>query len=151
MATFDEMDRRLAAYSGRLEGELRNAMTAGLLILEADQRRHVAQDTRQLMGSISHQVHGMGLALTGEVGPTKRYGLFVERGRRPGRYPPIAAIAGWARRHGIPPFLVARAIARKGTRAQPFVQPSLDRNRDRITRLFERAGFRVTLFLAGRA
>lgn len=151
MATFEEMDRRLQQYPQRLASELRSAMTASLLLLEADQRRNVAQDTRQLMGSISHQIQGNGLALVGSVGPSKAYGLFVERGRRPGKYPPIAAIAGWARRHGIPPFLVARAIARRGTRAQPFVAPSLDRNRGRIQALFDRVGVRMTAYLAGHA
>lgn len=151
MATFEQMEARLTAYPQRLEGEFRRAMETGLLILEADQRRHVAQDTRQLMGSISHQITGSGTSLTGSVGPSKAYGLFVERGRRPGKYPPIDAIRGWARRHGVPPFLVARAIARKGTRAQPFVEPSIERNRDRIIALFARAGYQVTLFLAGKS
>ena len=43
-----------------------------------------------------------------------KYGIFVERGTRP-HWPPLAAIRDWALRHGIPPFLVARAIARHGT------------------------------------
>ena len=44
----------------------------------------------------------------------RKYALYVERGTRP-HWPPIAAITGWAERHGIPPFLVARAIAKHGT------------------------------------
>jgi hypothetical protein len=151
VATFEDMDRRLQQYPQRLEGELRRAMDASLLLLETDMRRHVPQDTRQLMGSINHQVAGSGLNITGTVGPSLAYGAFVERGRRPGKYPPIAAISGWAKRHGISPFLVARAIARRGTRPQPFVAPSIQRNRGRIVTLFERAGARVTVFLAGRA
>jgi hypothetical protein len=43
-----------------------------------------------------------------------KYAIFVERGTRP-HWPPMDAIRGWAERHGIPPFLVARAIARHGT------------------------------------
>jgi hypothetical protein len=43
-----------------------------------------------------------------------KYAIFVERGTRP-HWPPIDAIREWAERHGIPPFLVARAIARHGT------------------------------------
>ncbi len=50
----------------------------------------------------------------GVEGDAKKYAIFVERGTRP-HWPPIAAIAGWARRHGIAPFLVARAIAEHGT------------------------------------
>jgi hypothetical protein len=149
VTTFDEMDARLRAYPQRLEGELRRAMDTSLLLLEIDMRRLVPKDTRQLTGSINHQVEGSGTNLVGRVGPSLAYALFVERGRRPGRYPPIAAIQGWARRHGIPPFLLARKIARRGTRPQPFVAPSIERNLPRITALFERVGVRMTEFLAG--
>jgi len=41
--------------------------------------------------------------------------LFRIVGRAPGTPPPIAAVAPWARRKGISPFLVARAIGRRGT------------------------------------
>ena len=146
---FDQQQQRLAQYPQRAAQELRTAMTTGLLLLEADQRSHVAQDTRVLMNSITHTIEGSGTSLTGRVGPGARYGLFVERGRRPGRYPPMAAIAGWARRHGIPPFLVARAIARRGTRAQPFVAPSLQRNHAALERIFARVGARLVASLRG--
>jgi hypothetical protein len=147
---FDEMGRRLEQYPRRTTDELRSTMQAGLLLLEADQRRHVAQDTRRLLGSITNRIEGSGQVLTGRVGPTTRYAFWVEYGRRPGRYPPLAAIAGWARRHGVHPFVVARAIARRGTRPQPFVGPSLERNRVTLERMFARVGARVTAFLAGR-
>lgn len=41
--------------------------------------------------------------------------LFRERGRGPGRQPPIAAIAPWARRKGLNPYVVARSIGKRGT------------------------------------
>lgn len=148
MTTFEQMDVRLRAYPRQMEAETRQALQTSLLILEADQRRNVAQDTRRLMGSITHEIQGSGAVLTGRVGPTVGYGIVVERGRRPGKYPPIAAIQGWARRHGIPPFLVARKIARRGTRPQPFVQPSLERNRQRINEIFRRVGVRMVARLA---
>jgi hypothetical protein len=148
VATFEQMDVRLRAYPRQMEAETRKALEASLLILEADQRRNVAQDTRRLMGSITREIQGTGAVLTGRVGPTVGYGIVVERGRRPGKYPPIAAIQGWARRHGIPPFLLARAIARRGTRPQPFVGPSLDRNRERINVLFRQVGVRMIARLA---
>ena len=42
------------------------------------------------------------------------YAKYVEKGTRP-HWPPISAVSRWARLHGIPPFLVARSIARYGT------------------------------------
>lgn len=44
-----------------------------------------------------------------------KHAIFVEKDTRP-HWPPIAAIAPWARRHGIEPFLVARAISIHGTK-----------------------------------
>lgn len=43
-----------------------------------------------------------------------KYATYVEHGTRP-HFPPIAALQGWADRHGIPVWAVARKIAREGT------------------------------------
>lgn len=51
------------------------------------------------------------------------YAADVEFGTRP-HWPPISALQGWAQRHGIPAFLVARAISRRGTKARPFLMPA---------------------------
>lgn len=145
---FDQFGRRLERYPQVLDQEMRRAMNASLTLLEADQRRHVPMDTRALMGSITSTIEGTGAVLTGRAGPTRRYGLFVEKGTRP-HWAPISALAGWARRHGVSPFAVQRAIRRRGTRAQPFIGPSLPRQRPAIERIFGRIGVRVTGFLAG--
>ena len=57
--------------------------------------------------------------LRGELTNTANYAIFVAKGTKP-HWPPIKAIEKWANRKGIPPFLVARAIATKGTKANPF-------------------------------
>jgi len=123
------------------------AMTRSLLLVEADARRNVRQDNRQLMNSITHRQRMAGDALVGEVGPSVRYGLYVEKGSRP-HWPPRAPLEGWARRHGVSVFVVQRAIARRGTRARPFLLPAYEKNRDTIVRLFAAAGARITATLA---
>jgi HK97 gp10 family phage protein len=128
--------------------EMRAAMTEATLTVESTARSLAPRDTGRLQGSISSRITGSGTALTGEIGPSVRYGLYVERGTRP-HWPPVAAVSGWARRHGINPFLVARSIARKGTRAQPFMGPALDRNRARIIEIFARVGARVFARIVG--
>jgi hypothetical protein len=142
-----ELERALARSPELLAAEQARAMTASLLLVEADARRTVAHDTRALMNSITHRQRMAGNTLVGEVGPSLRYGVVVERGRRPMRkQPPRLALRGWARRHGIPDsalFLIARKIGRLGTRAQPFLVPALERNAERIERLFAAAGARV--------
>ena len=55
-------------------------------------------------------------------------GSSVEEGRRPGgRPPPPQTLVGWIRRHGldVSPFVLARAIGRRGIPAKPFMAPAL--------------------------
>lgn len=67
------------------------------------------------------------------------YPVFVHEGTRP-HWPPIEAIRPWAERHGIPPFVLARSIAEKGTRANPWLERTLNmigprlRNLGRLSR-----------------
>lgn len=56
---------------------------------------------------------------------TADHAIPVHEGRRPGSFPPIDAVEDWARRHGIPPFLVARSIAQNGTRPTKFLERPL--------------------------
>lgn len=61
-----------------------------------------------------------------KIYPTVQYGLYVHEGTRP-HWPPLSEIKSggsiyrWAQKKGIPPFLVAKAIAKKGTKAQPWM------------------------------
>lgn len=41
--------------------------------------------------------------------------LYRERGRPPGKMPPISALQGWAKRRGLSAYLVAKKIGDKGT------------------------------------
>jgi HK97 gp10 family phage protein len=123
------------------------AMTKSLLLVEAEARRTVAHDTRALMNSITSQQAVRGDTLVGKVGPSLQYGLYVETGTRP-HWPPAAPLVGWARRHGIPVRMVQLAIARRGTRARPFLQPAFEKYREQIVALFAQANVTVTETLA---
>jgi hypothetical protein len=142
----EELVARLERSPRLAAAEQQRAMQASLLLVEGDARRSVRHDTRRLMNSLTHEMSGRGTRLVGKVGPSVRYGLYVERGSRP-HWPPRAALEGWARRHGIPVFAVQRSIARRGTRARPFLVPAFLRNAERILRLFAQAGARVTASL----
>jgi hypothetical protein len=125
----------------------RAAMGRAVLLVEAEARRRVVHDTRALMGSISSRVEQRGRSLVGRVGPSVRYGAYVEVGTRP-HWPPAAPLRGWARRHGLSVYVVQRAIARRGTRRRPFLVPALERNAARIVRLFADAGEVVSATIA---
>jgi hypothetical protein len=146
----DELERALLNSPAVLRATQQQAMQRSLLLIEADARRNVRQDTRRLMSSISHRQSQTPRGLVGEVGPSARYGLYVERGSRP-HWPPRAALEGWARRHAVPVFVVQRAIARRGTRARPFLVPAYLKNADRIVRLFAAAGAAAVASIGRRA
>jgi hypothetical protein len=76
-----------------------------------------------LRGGIFTDIRGEGIGIHGIVAPgggSRDYAAVVENGRRPGaRMPPPQALRNWLRHHGLPEsmaFVVARSIARKGTK-----------------------------------
>lgn len=112
--------------------ETRLAMERGTTRIEGSARAKVRHRSGRLMGSISSKISGSGANLTGQVGPSVRYGLFVEKGTRPHWMPP-----------GILPFPAMRAIATKGTKPYPFMQPAFEENQAAITADFAAIGFKV--------
>ena len=170
------MQNRLERYPQVTEANVRRALTQSLLLIEADAKVNVRQDTRRLAGSINHQITGAFPDLVGRVGPSVKYGAVVEFGRRPGsRMPPVDALLGWVRRHFSPgatavaagpargrawraagehalrsrAFALARAIARRGIPARPFLVPAYRKNQPAIEALFAQVGVRLTAYLAG--
>lgn len=144
----DALIRQLGRSPRIVSEEERRAMTASLLLIEASARRNVRQDTRRLQNSITHQQRQEGNTLVGQVGPSAGYGLYVETGTRP-HWPPAAPLVGWARRHGVSVRAVRIAIARRGTRARPFMRPAWFANVRRVEALFAAAGARIVARLAG--
>jgi len=79
--------------------------------------------------------------LRGVFGPTAKYGIFVHEGTRP-HWPSFGEgtpLNRWARLHGIEPFLVARAISRRGTKAKPFLKEGIKDALPKINFRFEKA------------
>ena len=75
------------------------------------------------------------------------YAIFVHEGTKP-HFPPLHAIEKWADRHGIPPFLVARAIAKKGTKGKPFYDLAVKETKPLLDQIFSGALKDITLKLA---
>jgi len=119
-----------------VQDEVRNGITRAVIQIEADAKRLVPTDTHHLQRSLTHEVTASGRDVTGRAGTNVPYARYVEEGRRSGRMPPVAALTGWARRHGVAEytFQIARAIGARGTRPQPYLKPALDQNRAAISR-----------------
>jgi hypothetical protein len=176
---WQQLADRLQREPAQLEADMRRVLQQSLLYIERDARHLAPQDTRRLAGSINSRVSGTFPNLVGEVGPTPRYGVVMEFGRRAGaRMPPVDALIGWVRRHWNPAFVgpiqrgqlrprraaggnvaqqairsrafaLARSIQRRGIRAQPYMAPATRQNIPRIERAFARIGLRVVARLAG--
>lgn len=89
----------------------------------------------------------------GVVGVGEKYGVVVEMGRRPGKFPPVAPIERWAAlKLGTPGvgFLIARKIARQGTKAQPFVEPAFRETTPKVLQYFADATGVLVQMMAGK-
>lgn len=148
----ERLQAGVAAAPATLASETRLAMVAGSLLIEGTARTLAPKDTGRLAGSITHAISGGGANLTSKIGPSVAYGLYVEKGRQPGKpMPPAGAIAGWAARKGIPAsslFVLRRAIGRKGIKARPFMKPAFDQNRGAVVARFARIGVAVVQRMA---
>lgn len=149
----EQLQAGVSAAPATLATATRTAMTAGSLLIEGAARTLAPKDTDRLAGSITHSITGGGANLTSKIGPSVAYGLYVEKGRRPGKPPPpISAIRRWATRKGIPEsalYVLARSIGRKGIKARPYMQPAFEGNRAKVVSLFERIGVAVVQRMAG--
>lgn len=74
------------------------------------------------------------------------YALFVEYGRRAGKFPPVDELVEWARRKfhmdertaRSVGFLTARKIARSGSAPHPFFQPAVNKNISRLSEVIRK-------------
>lgn len=119
---------------------IRNAST---LLMEKSISEAPAS-TGMLRKSIKRDLYPLKAAIY----PTVKYGIYVHEGTRPhwpplGEIKPGGSIYRWAVKKGIPPFLVARAIARHGTKAQPWMKQVTDKYKDEVNAIFEEALQRI--------
>lgn len=124
IAKFPEVERIVAR---RMRAQM-DVMLAYLLAKAVDiTHSKKLVNSGAYVGSLATEVRGRALNLRGTLAPTVAHGIYVEHGRGPGKFPPRAPIELWVRRKmGVADdaevravaFLVARAIARRGTIAR---------------------------------
>jgi phage gpG-like protein len=110
---------------------------------------HAGVDTGRLRASITPEVRVQNNVITGVVGSAMEYAPYQELGTgvfvgRPPHFPPPDALNVWAARHGGPKagggFQVAMAIFKRGgLRPLLFLQRALDKNKDKIPELINKA------------
>ena len=111
--------------TGALIGKpLRRFFTKAGMAVQKHATQAAPVDTGRLRASIHYEVDNTSVPTWAEIGPAVEYGASVEfgigvfnegpggMGQRP--LPTAAQLEGWARRHGANPYVVARAIERRG-------------------------------------
>ena len=148
----DEQIQRLDAYDETSQRHLRRAMS--------DSVKATARVTRNLApvgatgrarAGVDHEVTGGRIAgdLAGRVVDRAFTGLWLEFGTRP-HMPPIAKIAENLGVDRGTAFLIARSIARRGTRGQHFMYRAYVASKRLILTYFGDALERIASELAGR-
>lgn len=70
--------------------------------------------------------------LKGTLANRKGYGVYVHEGTGP-HWAPMAALKDWAELKGIPVRALQYSIAKKGTKANPFLAKAFEANKDEMT------------------
>lgn len=94
-------------------------------------------DTGRLRNSIAAKVASGALPAWGHVGTNVAYGRFVHEGTG-AHWAPVGALTRWAKRHGVNPYALQRSIARRGTRARPFMTKGWEKVAPRVGGLVDR-------------
>lgn len=108
----------------------------------------IARDAKELapknQSTLAQSIKGHKVkSLFHEVVAGTNYARAVEEGTEPGGFPPEQAILDWIKTARIEPddpfmeqedlaFVIARSIHQRGTAAQPYMQPAVEKNATRI-------------------
>ncbi len=130
-------DANVRAMLNRAPGEVtvrvRQLIEAGAIDVQREMRLAApAAVTGNLRRSITYVLSPR--ALRAEIAPRTKYGAYVEEGRGPRlvSVAPGTPLRQWAELKGINPYALQTSIARKGTKAHPFVEPTYRKMKPRV-------------------
>jgi HK97 gp10 family phage protein len=111
-------------------------MKAATQLVTREAKKNTPVDLGTTRASITPSIRSSRNEIEGIVGSNRKSALFAEKGTRP-HWPPLKAVEGWARRHGMTAYLVALAVSRKGTKAHRMLENALKDNQGKIIREFQ--------------
>jgi len=144
-----ELQKKAEQVARDLRGtKMLNAMRRCTLLVQRAAKINVSGNTNtgRLRADITPEVRVEGVTMTnalvrGFVGNSVAYAPPVEFGTAP-HWPPFgpgSSLSRWSELHGIAPFLVARAISRRGTKAVKYLERAVTDNQQRIGNILEDA------------
>ncbi|MCX5786054.1 MAG: HK97 gp10 family phage protein [Elusimicrobia bacterium] len=139
----DGLIKTLPQLPQRLHNAIVRAMRESAVLLQSYAKLYAPVFRGLLRVSIAQNVTEEGNRIIGEVGSGLPYASVIEEGRNPwsgAMPPPSGDLRTWARRKlgdERLAFVVARAIKRRGFRAQPYLKPALLSATPRIQTIFQ--------------
>lgn len=149
----DRQLRRLyKRYPEEIDGAFKRILSDGSIIVQKELRETAPVGVTQ---DLSRKIQRTVSRTQARIRPMAGYTYWVEHGRGAGKMPPWSGSEGedfrkWvALKLGasVPPFVVARAIARNGTKPQPFVEPAYKKTEPLVRRYAESEVNRITSIL----
>ncbi len=125
----EELKRKLVG--SRADVPVARFLDRAAFTVQGAARKKAPVDTGRLRNSIGTESPTRRMR---RVGPSVDYGEPVEMGSRP-HWPPPGVMAKWAKRHGMTESTARFAVAKRGTKAQPYMQPAADESETKIASL----------------
>lgn len=145
----DEMKRRFLQAPKIVGDALNTGIKKAIFILLGEARKRTPVDRGFLRNAAMNTIFSN---LKGTLENTAPYAWYVHgdgtKDRTTPHFPPLSAVAPWAARHGIPAFLVAKSIARKGTPFRPFFAEAIASQEVTVSSIFREALNTITSHLA---
>lgn len=134
----DKLRKAFKVAPFQVKKEVNQGIGESLATLESTAKTLSPVDTGRLRSS--HTTKQNFLRMTGELFPTVNYALFVHEGTNP-HFPPLGnrGVGKWAKRRGIAPFLVGRAISQFGTPNQPWLTATANQDRRKVERKIQKS------------
>lgn len=134
-----EVTKVMAQMPERIRGAVLRAFQDITIQIQSLAKINAPEFRGLLRLSIAQHVEDQGSRIIGQVGSGLIYAPVIEEGRTVGWFPPPDSLRAWARKKlgdERLAFVVARAIKRRGFKAQPYLQPALDSVTPRIESIF---------------
>jgi HK97 gp10 family phage protein len=142
----EEIEKSFAESSKVIVGKLNEAIRKSTEVI----KQNISRRAPVFEGTLKRSIKAQTFNLKGEVGiapASEKYGYVQEYGRRAGsRMPPVNALKPWARiKLGDEDlaFPLARSIARKGTKPQPFFEPGFKESISDVEGYLKEAGSKI--------
>ena len=136
-----EIIRVMERYPQIYREEMTKVITAAVLAVDKAAKEKTPVNTGQLRDSYYREVHHIGAAeVQGAVGSELHYAPYVEFGTKP-HFPPRGPIERWAELvlgDASAWFMVARAIAGRGTKPRGMFAKAIVQEKERVRKLLIR-------------